>query len=599
MIVGYTKRSGAGADRHISPQDAGTLYGLFRERLRRTPDKAAYRAYDFAAQRWEDWTWHYMGRQVARWQAAFSAEGLQPGDRVALMLRNCPQWVMLDQAALGLGLVVVPLYTQDRADNVAYVLNDSGAKLLLIEGSEQWELLYGVRDRLQGLQCIVSLQDTAGQAQDARLRRAADWLPNGDAELAEPRGQAGDLATIVYTSGTTGPPKGVMLSHANILHNAWGGLQSIDVDPQDLFLSFLPLSHALERTVGYYIPVMAGSTVAYARSIPDLAEDLATIRPTVLVSVPRIFERVYDKIQAQLENKPPAARTLFHGAVDVGWRGFLWRQGRAPWGPALLNRPLLHALVARKVHARLGGRLRLAISGGAPLSPAVARMFIGLGVTIAQGYGLTENSPVISVNRLDDNDPESVGAPLPGLEVRLGDNDELLVRGPCVMQGYWNNEAATAEVIDAEGWLHTGDKVRIEDGRIYITGRIKDIIVLSNGEKVSPAEMEMAITTDPLFEQALVVGEGRPVLVALVVLDQDVWKEWAGHDPDGDPEERLLARIGGTLRSFPGYARIRRVAVCDEPWAIENGLLTPTLKPKRGRILERYAGVVEALYQRR
>ncbi len=591
---------------YITPEQAGTLSGLFQERVRRTPDALAYRYYDEAADKWCDMSWREAGDYVARWQAALASEDLQPGDRVAVMMNNCPEWMMFDQAALANGLVVVPLYTQDRAENVAYVLQNAGAKLLLIGNQEHWDSLQTVWDRLGFLNRVLSVShvDTGGMA-EPRLKRVGEWLP----DKAEPMTYKWDkdtLATIVYTSGTTGRPKGVMLSHYNILWDAWQSLQIVPCAPTELFLSFLPLSHTLERTGGYYLPIMAGAAVAYNRSIPQLADDLVEVRPTVMISVPRIFERVYNKIQAGLEEKSPVARGLFRLATNTGWRRFEYQQGRAAWHPLLLLWPLLYRLVGGKVMAKLGGRMNMAIIGGAPLPEAVARVFIGLGLPMLQGYGLTETSPVISVNAIEDNDPASVGVLLDGIEARIGENEELIVRSPAVMLGYWANEKATREIIDEDGWLHTGDKARIENGHLYITGRLKEIIVLANGEKVPPADMEMAITTDPLFEQVMVIGDNRPYLAALAVLNPEQWQTLAkqlGLDPD-DPasckserlNEVILERIARRLSAFPGYAQVRRVNCQLEPWSIEDGLLTPTLKLKRNRVCERYQSVIEQLY---
>jgi long-chain acyl-CoA synthetase len=410
-----------------------------------------------------------------------------------------------------------------------------------------------------------------------------------------------ELATIVYTSGTTGRPKGVMLSHNNILSNAYsGGAKAIEVYTSDVFLSFLPLSHMLERTAGYYIPIMFGSTLAFARSVQDLAEDLLTIRPTVLISVPRIYERVYNKIYAQLDEKSAIARGLFLRAVEAGWSRFSTGQSPISW-------QVLKPLVANKVLAKLGGRLRIAICGGAPLSPTVAKTFIGLGLNLLQGYGLTETSPIIAVNRTEDNIPASVGLPLDGIEVKLGEHDELLVRGPCNMLGYWHNAEATRQMIDTDGWLHTGDKAKIEQGHIFITGRIKEILVLSNGEKVPPSDMEMAITMDNLFEQALVLGEGRPYLSALLVLSSDncrllsqqLDRDITEFSEINNPElkELLLQRVNDLTSKFPGYAQIKQIYVCSDPWSVENGLMTPTLKLKRHSIMEKYASEVSKLYE--
>jgi len=587
----------------ISPDTAGSLHGLFRERVLRTPTAIAYRYFDQAAQQWMSLSWEQVYAHVKKIQAALQSEELTAGDRVAIMLRNSPQWVMFEQAALSLGLVVVPLYINDRAENVAYVLQNAGVKILLVEGQEALDMLEPIAPQLQGLIRLVTVQACEENIIYPRKICLQEWeqeetnTGGGNLQLAEPRSE--DLATIVYTSGTTGRPKGVMLSHHNILSNAHSALSSFPIYREDLLLSFLPLSHMLERTLGYYIPVMCGSTVAYARSVQELAEDLLSQKPTILISVPRIYERVYNKILTGLEEKSPFAQKLFHATVEAGWRRFKGGSGGLAW-------PLLKRLVANKVMAKLGGRLRLAICGGAPLSPKVAKTFIGLGLNLVQGYGLTETSPMVSGNPINDNDPASVGIAFEGIEVRIGENDELLVRSEAVMLGYWHNPEATHEMIDDDGWLHTGDKARIENNHIYITGRLKEIIVLSNGEKVPPADMEMAIALDPLIEQVLVVGEGRPYLTALVVLDEHCWQaeaERLGLNP-ADPEslqskaarEMVCEHIVQRLHDFPGYAVIRDVSLQLEPWSIESETMTPTLKLRRAAILARNAERIEQLY---
>jgi long-chain acyl-CoA synthetase len=551
-----------------------------------------------------------VGSEVARWRAALAAEDLLPGDRVAVHLRNSKEWVFFDQAALGCGLVTVPLYTDDRPDNVAYIMTDSAVKVLLVQDSGHWKRLAPALAGQEDLQRVLILNppktpSAAGEL-DSRVCFVDDWLPAQAPPLSPRKGDSHALASIVYTSGTTGRPKGVMLSHHNMLSIAHAGLTMIDVFQEDLFLSFLPLSHTLERTVGYYLPVMSGSSVAYARSVAQLAEDLQNIRPTVLIAVPRIFERVFARIQGQMDKQHGLQRSLFRLTTRVGWHRFERQQRRESWHPWLLAWPILKHLVADKVTAKLGGRLRMAVSGGAALSAPVARTFIGLGVPILQGYGLTETSPVISVNVLDDNDPCSVGIPLNGVEVRVGDQDELLVKTPGMMLGYWNNHAATAEIIDADGWLHTGDQARIENGHIYITGRIKDILVLSNGEKIPPMDMELAISLVPAIDQVLVIGEGEPFLAAIVVLNPEEWLQLAKRfklDPDADDslesdrlQAYLLKKIKGCLKDFPGYAKIRRLIPVLEPWTVDNGLLTPTLKAKRTRILKSFADRIKAVY---
>ncbi|MBE9521510.1 MAG: long-chain fatty acid--CoA ligase [Proteobacteria bacterium] len=593
---------------YINLESAASLYALFCERVKRTPEATAYRYFDQKSHAWCDSSWREMSESVCRWREALAQEAFEPGDRVAIMLRNCREWVMMDQAALSLGLVTVPLFTDDRAENVSYIIQDANVKLLLIEGADHWGRLYPVHDELGDVSRIITLDSMIGQPHDPRLRWANDWLPESSSSeginMPACDVDVDHLATIIYTSGTTGRPKGVMLSHRNILSDARSGLKSIDVYQDDLFLSFLPLSHALERTVGYYIPVMSGATVAYARSINDLANDLVSIRPTIMISVPRVFEKVYNKIHAQLDVKSSFARKLFNTAVNTGWESFLHKQKRGPWNKRFLLKPILDMLVSKKVLNKLGGRMRFAICGGAALPFPVARMFIGLGLDIIQGYGLTESSPIISVNKVSNNDPESVGEPLAGFEVKLGEKDELMVRGDPIMKGYWNNIDATKDIIDADGWLHTGDQVRIQDKRIYITGRIKEIIVLANGEKVPPNDMEAAILMDPVFEQVLVVGEARPYLVALVVLNHDIWVKLATskglpQGPSGlnvDVEKVLLEKISHLTSEFPGYARINRVAVSPHPWTIDEGLITPTLKLRRNHIQKQYSDLIEILY---
>ncbi len=594
----------------INPDRAQTLSGLFRARAAATPDKPAYRQYDAASESWKSFSWREIAHEVARWQAALAQEALAPGDRVAVMLKNCAEWVIFDQAALGLGLVTVPLYLDDRPDNAAWIIDNAGARLLLVEGRFQHRKVAEIVATSKSLQRVVSLLPPERLADwSPKFVLAADWLKAAaGAEVRERRIDADMLASIVYTSGTTGRPKGVMLTHENMLWNAWYASRCADFGADEVFLSFLPLSHTLERTGGYYLPMLAGCEVAFARSINLLAQDLLSIRPTVLVSVPRIYERVHARIQDALAKKGPAAQALFALAVDVGWSRFEHAQGRAPWHPRLLLWPPLKKLVADGVTQKLGGRLKYAISGGAALPPRIARVFISLGVPLLQGYGLTEASPVVTVNRPESNIPESIGLPLPGMEMKIGEHDELLTRSRCVMRGYWDNPEATAAAIDGAGWLHSGDQVRVDDrGHYHIIGRIKDIIVLNNGEKVPPGDMESAITLDPLFGQVMLVGEGKPFLAALAVLDEEHWQSWCAEQNldasraetlrDSQVHKKLLARLAGRLRDFPGYAQVRRAHFTLEPWTVENGYLTPTMKTRRNRIAERHAQEIEAMFR--
>lgn len=588
----------------ISPDIAVTIPSLFRARLKLSPDAIAYRYFNHKASLWKESTWKGMGVEVARWQASLKKELLTQGDRVAIMVKNCREWIIFDQAVLGLGLVLVPLYTQDRADSATYILQDCNVKLLVIDNHEQWLNLSQNPHCFDNVDRVISIEDidVTGKTKLISLREWLDADANADAIISE-ESSADELATIVYTSGTTGDPKGVMLSHRNIISNAYCGLRSFYVTDEDLFLSFLPLSHTLERTIGYYLPMMAGATVAFARSIPDLAEDLLTIKPSCIISVPRIYERIYAKIKEELTKKSKFIRWLFNTSVNIGWDRFNYRQGKATYSMKILLWPLFDFLVAKKLKNNFGGNLKGTICGGAPLPPSISKIFNSLGVIILQGYGLTESSPVISVNRMKHNIPASIGLIYPEVEARIGDNDELLVKGDNVMMGYWNCPEATNKTI-VDGWLHTGDKARMENSYLYITGRIKEIIVMANGEKVSPADMEMAIAHDVLFEQIMIIGEARPYLSAIAVLEKIQWKRFAHKNGFAEDdltnatiEEILLKRISRNLQEFPGYAQIRKMTCTIEPWTIEQGLLTPTLKIKRPKILARYQQRIANMYQ--
>jgi long-chain acyl-CoA synthetase len=444
-------------------------------------------------------------------------------------------------------------------------------------------------------------------AEEPRLRTFADWLPSepGSFERAPTKGS--DLATIVYTSGTTGKAKGVMLSHRNMLSNVQSGLAVYDVYPEDVFLSFLPLSHMFERTCDYYLNVVSGASIVFSRSIPQLAEDFRTVQPTIIFSVPRIYERFYAAIQDQLKKASPIKRQLFEFAVATGWARFEHEQGRGPWSPSFLLWPALKKLVAEKLLARMGGKLRFAISGGAALSPTVAKVFVGLGLPICQGYGLSEASPLLTVNLLEKNNPLSIGPAVPGVELKIADSSALMARGPNIMMGYWNNPEATRAVLSDDGWLNTGDQVVVDaKGFVHITGRLKEIIVMGNGEKVPPVDMELAIQLDPLFEQILVYGEAKPYLSAVAVLNDEEWTRVAQEnklDPRATGEGRekaekfLVQRIAKRIKEFPGYAQVRKVAIAPEKWTIDNGLITPTLKLKRNAIFQKYAVAIDDMYK--
>ncbi len=587
----------------IRAEDALTLPGLFRARIRRSPGMRAYLVYDAEERAWDAITWRSIGERAGRFQAAIERLGLKKGDRVALLLPNGIDWVSFDMAALSLGLVVVPLYSYDSPSNHSFILNHSGARLALIDTRKHWEAIAASDEPVPATEQIWVREDPSGPLPEP-LKRLADVLPEIGAPLPDIVAKPEDLATLIYTSGTTGRPKGVMLSHAAILWNAEGVTKFIAPSQSDVFLSILPLAHAFERTVGYYVPIMAGATVAYARSVELLREDLATVQPTVFLSVPRLYERIYAAIRERAARNV-LKRFLLAVTVGIGWQHFEWKQGRGP-RPGLLSRlarPLHHHLVARQILMAFGGRTRVAVSGGAPLPREVARFLIGLGLPLVEGYGLTEAAPVVTATALEDNLPGSAGRPLKGSEVRLSDEAELLIRAPSIMQGYWKDSDATAAAFGAQGWLKTGDIAEIRDGRVFIRGRLKDIIVLSTGEKISPDPIEAAILRDPLIGQACVLGDGKPFAVAVLVMERERWSKLANelkadpHEPNAEAvNAEVLARIARNLMDFSKPAQIRGVHLVLEPWSIDHGLLTPTFKVKRYAIEAKFAEEVAALY---
>ncbi len=564
-----------------------------------TPERALHR--HFAHDAWVDVTVGEVRAYAERWQEAFRRAGLVAGDRVALCARNGIFWVAIDQAALGMGLVVVPLYVDDNAENVAWCAQNAGSRLFIVENARMADSLAGAMASAVAAAAAAPVSAAPAVAAPAAtlpaatpaaavprvvVLRAADDDVRSAARFLPESGQAfqcldlppSTLATICYTSGTSGKPKGVMLSHGNIVANVEQCRATALAHADDAFLSILPLSHMFERTGGYYLPLAIGARVIYARGIAQIPDDLASQRPTAMFAVPRIFERFHARVQQTLAESP-AKKRLFDYVVGCGYRLAMRKA-------SLLDRvvvALLRRRVAAPVLDRLGGRMRIAVVGGAAFEPEIARMFVGLGLALLQGYGMTEASPVISVNRDDDNVPESVGPPLPGVEVKLGENAELLARGANVMLGYWGNEEATRASLTADGWLRTGDIAEIREGRIYIRGRAKDILVMSNGEKLSPQDAELAIMHDPAFEQVMLVGEGKPYPILLAV------------SQDGD-EKTLQKRANDMLKDFPRWVRVRRVIATREPWTVDNGLLTPTLKLKRPLVLARYKDAIERAY---
>lgn len=588
-----------------------TLPQLLVNSVERYGEREALRQFDKETKSWHSLSYAQLMVRVMEWRRAYAAMNLERGTHIGILMPNSIDHACADQAALANGLVPVPLHAIDTPGASAFILSDSRAKVLVTNKLTRWKQIKAAGGDLQDLTAVIITEDEVDD-ETGMVRGLSEWLAAGTHVVELPEGpKEDDLAGIVYTSGTTGRPKGVMLTHGNIVSNVKATLECVFPQVGDIFLSFLPLSHTFERTAGYYLALATGCTIAYNRSVLLLADDLKTIRPTVIISVPRVYERIFARVHDKLKKSRPAARYLFDWAVEIGWRDFCRRNhlpvehtGRA-WLDGLM-RPLVRK-VSSTLLDQFGGRLRIAISGGAALSSKVARTFCGLGLPIIQGYGMTEASPIIAGNNRTLNQPNTVGKPFNNVEVRLGEGDEIQIKGPSITRGYWNRPDATADAFTEDGWFRTGDVGGFNElGLLSIKGRIKEIIVTSTGEKVPPADLEAAIETDPLFSQCYVIGENRPYLSLITVVNPDEWASFAkscGVDP-ADPasldnpsvKTAALKRAKTAAGEFPHYALPRAVVLTQEPWTIENGLITPTLKLKRGPLSKKFANVIAQLY---
>ncbi len=579
---------------------ARTIPQAFWERVSATPDAPAYLQYQDGA--WQSLSWREVGKRVARRAAIFARSELTAGDRVGLFLPNSVDWVVSDIAALSQGLTTVPVYTRDSATNICHVMRDSGAKCLVTDTAERWKSLGKERQNLPELAFVLSLN--GDQDTDERIVACEEPSDETDVPLSDGSNDPDGLATVIYTSGTTGPPKGVMLSHRAFLWNASAVNEVNALTTDDLLLSILPLAHAFEHTLGYLNPMLANAPVAYGRSVEHLAEDMLTLRPTVMLAVPRLFDRVRARIEEKA-NSSAISRTLLKWSVNVGWERSVEQGGNADKQSAI--RRLFWYFIGRRLASRVqdafGGRMRMMICGGAPLSADTSRFMAAMELPLLQGYGLTEAGPAATGSKIEERRTKSVGFALPGCELKIGERGELLLRSPGVMMGYWNNAAATADVLDKDGWLHTGDVAEIIDGRVYIKGRLKDILVLSTGENVNPNPIEASILADGIIDQACVLGDEKPWCCAVVVVNQQTFAAWATKNGlnAADPKDKKLCEalknhLVARMNDIPPFARIGGVVIEQKPWELDSGLITPTLKAKRPRVAERYAQEIEQLY---
>jgi long-chain acyl-CoA synthetase len=550
---------------------------------------------------------------VRRLSLGFQALGLKPGDRVALLSENRPEWVIADFATLTAGGVTVPIYTSLLPDQIRHIVDDSGAKIVVCSDRDLLRKVEAVRSALPSVEHVVLIEGEAPAGTLAfagvldRGKRLDETSPGSFERLAE-AARPGDLASVIYTSGTTGLPKGVMLSHANFVSNIDSLRAAIDFRADDTILSFLPLSHVLERTATFLF-VHSGSTIAYAESIEAVAANMVEVRPTIVVSVPRLFEKIYSRVMDQILAGSRLKRAIFVWALATGKKYAAKVIAHEPVPKHLaLKRGLAEKLVYSKITSKTGGRMRFFVCGGAPLSKDIAEFFYAMGLIVLPGYGLTETSPVLTANTLDDYRFDTVGKTVPGVELRIAADGEILARGPNVMMGYYKNEADTREVMK-DGWLHTGDIGRFDDdGFLIITDRKKDIIVTSGGKNIAPQPIENLIQSSPYIANAVVVGSTRRFISALIVPDFDKLETRARAQgiPFRDRAELcrrtelidfLLDEVNRMTPELAPYERVKRIAVLDRDFDIGAGEVTPTLKVKRNIVEQKYADLIEALYR--
>lgn len=543
--------------------------------------------------------------------------GIRHSDRVAILQPNGPRWILSDMAILTLGAVGVPLYPSLTAEQIEKILANSGSKAIILTGSDQLEKLKKIIGSLPDMTIVISnehpaesLPNTITLMYDSVLHLAEtmDKRESDDFIESTTKTVRDDLASIIYTSGTTGDPKGVMLTHGNFLSNVEATLRGVDLYPTDRTLSFLPLSHVLERTAGYYGPMSAGAAIYFAENMETIPENLLEVKPAFAVSVPRLFEKMHARIMEKVNAAPSKKQKLFHWARSVGAKAYDKQHPEHDSLSVKIQLIPAKKLVHEKLAERFGGNIRFFVSGGAPLNKDIARFFQSLGIKILEGYGLTETSPIISFNPLDDVRPGTVGTLLDNVQVKIADDGEILVKGPNVMRGYYNDPEATKEVMDDDGWFHTGDIGKLDgDGYLAITDRKKEIIVLSSGKNIAPQPMELKLQADEFINQAMIIGDKRNFISALIVPNFEKLKEYAkslGFDADGSERlindskinELLRDRIENATTEFARFEKIKKFTLLPRELTEKEGGLTPTLKLKRRVILREFAEQIEKMY---
>ena len=599
---------------------AQTLPELFQNTVAQYGAKTALRYK--VAKEWQDITYTELAGRVEALASGLAAIGVGKNDRVALLSENRTEWSIADLAVLHLGAVVVPIYPTLPSSQVAYIVRNSEAKVLIVENAKQYAKVEStdVHAELPALQSVV-VMDATKLPDGANVQTLDAVIVHGK---ENPLGSVyaetwknvtpADLASLVYTSGTTGDPKGAMLTHGNFASNVFMSLEHFErqgeaVTSADTFLSFLPLCHVFERTTGYYLVFAVGGTIAYSEGVRTLLDDMATAKPTIMVCVPRVYESFAERIQGTVEKEPEAKQKIFADAIAVGKEYADKKRDTGHAGPILWAKHVaFDKLVFATLRQKFGGAIRFFVAGGAALAPDTARFFEAFGLPIIEGYGMTEASPVMAVNPNRRVKIGTVGICLPHCEIKIAADGEILFKGPNIMRGYWKNDAATAEMIDTDGWLHTGDIGEFDDeGYVKITDRKKDIIVLANGKNVAPQPIEQVLKTSPFITEIVLIGDKQNIVTALVVPNRDKLKEWATGEgltfaTDGEllsaPQvvKKVKSEIDGLSKErFADHERVKKFALLNATFSVDGGEMTPTLKVKRKAVLQKYAKEVAAM----
>jgi long-chain acyl-CoA synthetase len=567
-------------------------------------------------EKYEGITYPQFKEQTETFALGLAALGIKSGDKVAIISENRPEWVYSDMAILGLGAVDVPLYPSLTAESIEYILNNSDSKGVIVSTKFQLNKILKVKANLKTINFIIILNEKDMIRDEHSLYTLKDVQAMGEIfrqnhphyfRDSYRKVKENELCTIIYTSGTTGEPKGVMLTHRNILSNVKAAHQAIPISNSDVFLSFLPLCHIFERMGGYYTAFSTGGTICYAESIETVAQNLLEVNPTIVTTVPRLFERIYSKILKNVDSQPETKRKIFYWALNVG-KKYAQAKKLKSFAPHLTAQyKIANKLVFSKLRQRMGTRMRFFISGGAALSRELGEFFEALGIIIIEGYGLTESSPVISANRLDEYKFGSVGKPFPGVEVKIAIDGEILAKGPNIMQGYYKNKKETQETIK-DGWLHTGDIGMFDsEGFLVITDRKKHLFKTSTGKYIAPTPIENIFLSSKYIDQFVLVGDRRNFLSALIVPDFEAIKEYADSNKISYNEIKdLITRseihnlveqdISKLQKSLANYERIRRFKLLDHQFTLESGEITPSLKLRRKTIEERYKNLIEEMY---